>query len=67
MGSADWTWKDVRSVSLNAENPAVARDSTVLTLQLPLGIALAVKTLAHVLINKADKGLYSVQEGLNLR
>lgn len=54
-------------MSLNAENPAVARDSTVLTLQLPLGIALAVKTLAHVLINKADKGLYSVQEGLNLR
>jgi hypothetical protein len=32
----------------------------------PLGMALAVETQAHVLINKADKGLYSVQNGLNV-
>jgi hypothetical protein len=33
----------------------------------PLGTALAVEAEAHVLISKADKGLYSIQEGHNLK
>ena len=31
------------------------------------GMALAVEAEAHVLINKADKGLYSIQNGLKLQ
>jgi hypothetical protein len=30
-------------------------------------MALAVEAQTHVMVNKADKGLYSVQEGLNLK
>jgi hypothetical protein len=30
-------------------------------------MALAVEAEAHVLINKADKGLYSIQNGLKLQ
>jgi hypothetical protein len=32
-----------------------------------LCIALAVEAQTHVLVNKADKGLHSVQEGFNLK